>query len=372
MAACIAVALVAAAGCAVIPQQPHVDSTATQYSVHWPSLLPEPGKNKKGLSTYLNSMPLGNGHMAANILYDSNRSSVVALVAASSAWAADGELIKVALLEVKLEGNVAELPAAVFAQTLDPQTATWTLAARGKPMVSAYIDANSDSLVLNATAAMTLSLRPLRVDAESGVGPQTPTFSCQSYDVGADHAGGSGKQQFVYHRNANCSGANDYMTTTLVAENIPKADIVGMRNPLHLRATGAAAHSSADGRTVAVAMLTDDTGTSTAVGFEAALHRAASTALLSAGSPAMKASHDSWWAERWASHFIHVTTSTDENKDGARISFMYCLQRYTQIIQARSPYPIKFNGMLFTANRPPFADHRDWGGLNWWQNLRMP
>ena len=28
--------------------------------------------------------------------------------------------------------------------------------------------------------------------------------------------------------------------------------------------------------------------------------------------------------------------------------------------------------MLFTANRPPLADHRDWGGLNWWQNLRLP
>ena len=28
--------------------------------------------------------------------------------------------------------------------------------------------------------------------------------------------------------------------------------------------------------------------------------------------------------------------------------------------------------MLFTSNRPPLADHRDWGGLNWWQNLRLP
>lgn len=41
-------------------------------------------------------------------------------------------------------------------------------------------------------------------------------------------------------------------------------------------------------------------------------------------------------------------------------------------MQARSPYPIKFNGMLFVASRPPQQDNNIWGGLNWWQNLRHP
>eukprot|EP01048_Picozoa_sp_COSAG05_P035401 COSAG05_NODE_15365_length_371_cov_1.139706_1_plen_95_part_01 len=74
------------------------DANASRYAVHWPALLPEPGTNRAGGTTYLNSMPLGNGHVAANILYDSESSAVVAMVAATSAWAESGELIKVGLL----------------------------------------------------------------------------------------------------------------------------------------------------------------------------------------------------------------------------------------------------------------------------------
>ena len=145
-----------------------------------------------------------------------------------------------------------------------------------------------------------------------------------------------------------------------------------MRDPLHLRATGAAAATSADSKTVTVAVITDDTGASTESGVLAALEKRAAAALEAAEKPAMLAAHEAWWAAKWASHFIHVTTKADENKDGARLSSMYCLQRYTQLLQARSPFPIKFvsaprslflspsfedqqrdaqNGMLFTSQR---------------------
>ena len=80
---------------AAVPTAVGAAGNASQYSVLWQSLLPEPGKNKKGRATFLNSMPLGNGHVAANILYDSETSAIVALVSASSAWAESGELIKV-------------------------------------------------------------------------------------------------------------------------------------------------------------------------------------------------------------------------------------------------------------------------------------
>jgi len=274
--------------------------------------------------------------------------------------------MKVALLQASIPW--AEGP---FSQRLDPQTATWTLSAGGRTVATAFVDANSDTLVLKTAQAVAPSLQPLRVDAASGVGAVTPPFSCQPYYVSADVSRtASAKVQTVFHRNANCSGANDYMTTTLAGENIPKDET--MRDPLHLRATGAAAATSADSKTVAVAVITDDTGTSTENGVLAALEKRAAAALEAAEKPAMLAAHEAWWAAKWGSHFIHVTTKADQNKDGARLSSMYCLQRYTQLLQARSPFPIKFNGMLFTSNRPPLADHRDWGGLNWWQNLRLP
>ena len=340
--------LLCAALCAAAPS-PGASANASQYAVSWPELLPEPGKNRAGGTTFLNSMPIGNGHVAANILYDSNTSALVALIAASSAWAESGELMKVALLEASIPW--AEGP---FSQRLDPQTATWTLSAGGRTVATAFVDANSDTLVLKTAQAVAPSLRPLRVDAASGVGAVTPSFSCQPYYVSADVSRtASAKLQTVFHRNANCSGANDYMTTTLAGENIPKD--ATMRDPLHLRATGAAAATSADSQTVAVAVITDDTGASTESGVLAALEKRAAAALEAAEKPAMLAAHEAWWAAKWASHYIHVTTKADENKDGARLSSMYCLQRYTQLLQARSPFPIKF----VSATRSLFLSPRE-------------
>ena len=119
------------------------DTNASQYAVHWATLLPEPGKNRGGGTTYLNSMPLGNGHVAANVLYDSGK--LIALIASSSAWSESGELMKVALLEVNLYDLDKTKP---IAQTLDPQTATFTLSSGGKAVATVYIDANSDTLVV--------------------------------------------------------------------------------------------------------------------------------------------------------------------------------------------------------------------------------
>jgi len=313
------------------------DANASQYAVHWPTLLPEPGKNKGGGATYLNSMPLGNGHVAANVLFDSGSGKLVALIASSSAWAESGELMKVALLEVNLYDLDRSKP---IAQTLDPQTATFTLSSDGKAVATVYIDANSDTLVVTKAAAAAATLAALRVDAASGVGAVTPSFSCQPYTVSKDVAGSAGPNGplFVYHRNANCSGPNDYMATTLADENIPSPS--GFIDPLKLRATGAAVATSSDGGTTVVAVLTDDSGSSTATGFEAVLAEAAANAMVGASGAAMKQAHEAWWAAKWAGHYIHVSTQDSGGgnaSDGARLSKMYALERYTQIIQARIP-----------------------------------
>ncbi len=53
----------------------------------------------------------------------------------------------------------------------------------------------------------------------------------------------------------------------------------------------------------------------------------------------------------------------------------YTLQRYMQACGGRGPYPIKFNGGMFTVEPKPFgkpynADWRAWGDCFWWQNTR--
>jgi len=106
--------------------------------------------------------------------------------------------------------------------------------------------------------------------------------------------------------------------------------------------------------------------------------------LVSKGIPSIKP-HIEFWAAFWNQSHIDISSNF-------LVSSQYALWRFTQAIQARVPYILKFNGMLhgyfihvsivicvfmrvsgmlFTANRPPNVDYRDWGGLNWWQNSRL-
>lgn len=74
----------------------HIDlSAADRYNVTWNSLFPEPGKNVAGGATYQNMMPIGNGHVAVNVMYESADHTVTCLIAATSAWSEAGELLKV-------------------------------------------------------------------------------------------------------------------------------------------------------------------------------------------------------------------------------------------------------------------------------------
>lgn len=53
----------------------------------------------------------------------------------------------------------------------------------------------------------------------------------------------------------------------------------------------------------------------------------------------------------------------------------YVLQRFIAACAGRGPYPIKFNGSLFTVAWPGTegdADYRRWGPGYWWQNTRLP
>ncbi|WP_347242731.1 DUF5703 domain-containing protein [Thermogutta sp.] len=57
------------------------------------------------------------------------------------------------------------------------------------------------------------------------------------------------------------------------------------------------------------------------------------------------------------------------------VSRGYCLQRFINACAGRGPYPIKFNGSLFTVAWPGAegdADYRRWGPGYWWQNTRLP
>jgi uncharacterized protein DUF5703/concanavalin A-like lectin/glucanase superfamily protein len=65
----------------------------------------------------------------------------------------------------------------------------------------------------------------------------------------------------------------------------------------------------------------------------------------------------------------------DVTEEGFAVTRGYVLQRFIDACGGRGPYPIKFNGAIFTvdySNKPGFADYRRWGPGYWWQNTRLP
>lgn len=89
--------------------------------------------------------------------------------------------------------------------------------------------------------------------------------------------------------------------------------------------------------------------------------------------------HEAWWHDFWQRSWIHAREansirSVHEN-DAFVVSRAYTLQRYMEACAGRGPYPIKFNGSIFTvpyADMPGDADYRRWGPGYWWQNTRLP
>jgi hypothetical protein len=129
---------------------------ASLHSVRWSDLLAEPGTNVGKQPTYHNSMPIGNGHVAANVNYDGANDTLSVMITASSFWFENGEMGKVGLLTIQLPSRGGMAIGAGFMQQFDPQDATvrYTVpAGKDSPALSivTFVDANSDNLVVSIT-----------------------------------------------------------------------------------------------------------------------------------------------------------------------------------------------------------------------------
>jgi Domain of unknown function (DUF5703) len=91
----------------------------------------------------------------------------------------------------------------------------------------------------------------------------------------------------------------------------------------------------------------------------------------SAASREATAAH---WQQIWARSWIVARGDADAE----RLTQAYELQRWVQRGGGGGPYPIKFNGSIFTVEPAAAggggwnADWRRWGGDFWWQNTRLP
>jgi len=354
-------------------------ASVDQYNVTWTSLLPEPGKSTDGLATYANSMPIGNGRVNANVNYESASDQIAFLISSSSSWSEDGEAMKVAVLTVQLPSRDGAELGDAFSQVFNPQDATvrFAIPAGGQAPaleVVSYVDATSDSIVVSVSppiANISASFEPIRAQAQQ----QTPPFDCHEYTVSADVVSADGSA--VYHRNTYSSNAT-FMANTLQSENIPLVD--DFNDPLLNRTTGALVApvlpDDPGASTFAITVLTMQT--TTIEEYESSLTSASKSFIAQQQAGEFPpSSHLQFWSNKWQNHYIKVSangdSSTFNEADANTVSQMYVLQRFIEISQARQPGThIKFNGMLYSANRIPNSDKNQWGGLSWWQNLRMP
>ncbi|MFA7236761.1 MAG: DUF5703 domain-containing protein, partial [Phycisphaeraceae bacterium] len=82
------------------------------------------------------------------------------------------------------------------------------------------------------------------------------------------------------------------------------------------------------------------------------------------------ADHIAWWKAFWQRSHITATGTSEADI----VTRGYTLQRYITACAGRGAYPIKFNGSLFTVDRPDgrlTPDYRRWGGGYWIQNTRL-
>eukprot|EP01062_Namystynia_karyoxenos_P068175 TRINITY_DN624_c0_g1_i1.p1 TRINITY_DN624_c0_g1~~TRINITY_DN624_c0_g1_i1.p1 ORF type:complete len:853 (+),score=207.07 TRINITY_DN624_c0_g1_i1:73-2559(+) len=353
-----------------------------RYDVIWDSLLPE------SKTTWVNTMPIGNGDVAANVFADSAQGSVSVLLAQSAAWNEAGELIKAGLVEVTFSPNPFGL-GSHFRQRLDLSTATVTFEIGGTSSadraleVSVSIDAGTNTVMIDPSGrnghAFNLSAAVRNVRPTAVTGFKSP-FGCREYSISADvMVSGTSAPVMWYHRNSPDAGLWDHLVAD---QNLGPAARAAVPDRLANRTTGGALFAAGSGRAGAVrdgaALVTTAPAANlpvvgiaivTAQTESVADWTQAASAAAAAGLPP-PGPHAAWWKSFWERSHLEVRGKS--TTEAYEVSRKYVLERYLQATQARSPFPIKFNGQLFTATRPPNVDTRQWGGLNWWQNLRMP
>lgn len=320
----------------------------------------QPGKDEN------DSMPIGNGDLAANVWTEAN-GDLVLLLAKSDAWDGTGDLLK--LGRVRIHFSAAPFAAGRFTQTLRIADGS-IVVADGASSIRVWADANAPALHteihLARPAGVQASVELWRGDADTVLPPQPGRLAW-------------------YHRN-EASVYPDIMAREHLDALLP-----GRPDPYLHRTFGAAlagaGMTARDGRhldtgapqrdvRIDVVALTQ-AGSASAAAWSTALD-----GLLPRANPvaldAAWTAHAAWWRAFWDRSWIRVTG----NEQARAVTQGYAMQRYMMAACSRGAYPVKFNGGLFTVGRDVAAgtrptpaqhdpDYRRWGDNYWNQNNRL-
>ncbi|KAF4696388.1 hypothetical protein FOZ60_000840 [Perkinsus olseni] len=354
----------------------HAVRTGCSYEpplVTWTNLSPE-----KDATTYVNSMPIGNGGLAANVFVDNKneREPIMGLLISDQrAWNEAGELMKVGKVTFSISPSPWTSGASTpFKQVLNASTGTVLIDIGDPPTrIVAYVDANHDILVVNISSPPKVSVTATAELLRPSPSKKKPDFDCVTYDISADF--------HVSHANdgiigwAHWNNGTKFVTQTLDQLNL-KSAASSFKDRLKDRSAVAIWRFSEPVSEVSAGVVRNKAPVNTFTSFISVVTKeegsvseaiADAEALLNTYVVASAwESHVAWWKGFWNTSWVSIS-----GPNAQQVSAKYALQRYIQAIQTRQPLPLKFNGMLFTAQRED-PDFRQWGGLNWWQNMRLP
>ncbi len=322
----------------------------------------------------MQSIPLGNGEMGANVWYEED-GALRLLISRTDCWSESMRLLKAGLITLRLTPNpfqeeihfrfsLADATLHVFSREAD---------------VRLYMDANAPCLRARVSA-QTPTAAQIRVENyrdQAYDWDDASNYHLQSSPVrfpeSADSVFSGPNSVGQYH--CNQSSCYRYTLKTQSLEHFADRQA----DPLLRRVFGCAVYGDLEVRGDALcgapALGTDFSVYSlTLPDSTPEIWRSELDALYAAHGAEQAgsyAAHAAWWQKQWADCYVHCPGEGDAH-DVAR-AFLY--QRYMNLCAGGGEYPIKFNGSIFTAGQP--KDHpgnydaRNWGAPYWIQNTRL-
>jgi alpha-L-fucosidase 2 len=354
------------------------------YDVTWTEL----GHNEN------DSMPIGNGDLAANVWTEQD-GDLVLLVAKADAWTELGKLVKLGRVRIK----IAPSPFAGstnFEQVLRLESGNIEIKS-GANTVVVWIDANHPVIHVEADLE-----HPAKMDVKLELWRNaTHPYNESSPDKGGlfemgGHAiplnfeadtvlPASSNQVAWYHFNSS-----SIYPIVLEQEHL-KSVVHRYPDPLLHRCFGAVLTGpgliGVDDHTLKSAVATrklrldliglTKTGAPSPEAWKFDLDSLAER-VNAVPLRAARAAHQQWWREFWDRSWIHVV-GTD---DAVKVSQGFIMQRYMMAASSRGAFPAKFNGGLFTVGHDVAGskesnakdhnpDFRAWGSSYWNQNNRL-
>jgi hypothetical protein len=340
------------------------------------------------------SMPIGNGDLAANVWTEQN-GDVVLLAAKADAWTELGKLVKLGRVRVQLTPNPF-VGTTNFTQTLRLENGSIEIKS-GANRLQVWADANHPVIHIEAKlehpATLQAKLELWRTKTHPYAGPSPDKgglFELGGHrvpiDFAADTTFPADKNQITWchfnsqsiyplileqeHLGSLVQKYPDPLLHHCFGAALTGTDLVSTGDHI-LKSSAAAKNLRLD--LIAFTENSVDSPQTWQTDFGSLIKQMSGVNLKSA-----RKAHNQWWNDFWNRSWIHVT-GTD---DAAKVSQGYLMQRYMLATSSRGALPVKFNGGLFTVGhdmpdnkesntRNHNPDFREWGNSYWNQNIRL-